>query len=992
MVTVNQPANGAISPAGPVTVNDGGGTTFTVTPSPHYQVTDILVGGSSVMGGASGPAGDGSYTYTLNGVTADRTISAVCTIIANSITATAGAGGTISPSGAVSVNYGTDQTFTITPSGGNQVKGVLVDGSSVGAVTTYKFPNVTAPHTISATFDTTPPTSTLTVTGTAGNNGWLKGPATLTMGATDPDDSSASLTSLYRLDGVDPAPYAVYSSPVQVSADGAHTVDYYSKDPSGVKEAPRTTTVKIDKTGPAITITTPQPGAYYKVGTSVTWSATATDAASGPATQTLSGSLNTATTGSKTLTVTATDNAGNQTTATVSYTVGTAADTTPPTITLDPSLFDGQSLFVGQPLAVLFSVTDSGPAGTSISLWSVKVVHPDGTQQTWSTTTTPALTVSGTSGATTGIDASLDSKDGQYTVTITAKDNAGNSSTQVVHYVSAGNCGQGLLGVLGGTATPLPLGTPPTVNIDATPTIPLKFSLKGDVASASGGSLYLKSLNPILYVVDTVTGKLVYTAPTPFTWQASDNSWNYSWNTKSICVPCGGRVYELIVVLCDPQGRPKFTTTCGTSSSSTDLTAVTGTTSSAQAAVLAADVQTAAKPVKVVRHHVRAVAVSRHAKARAKRAATAPQLASTPQPMLGATAAPTVTSFTPTSGVVGTTVTVTGTTFTGATTVTFNYGGTPAATATPTSVTATTLKAVVPAGAVTGPIAVTTAAGTGKSSTNFSVTPTITSFTPTSAGLGMTVTITGTGLTGATKVTFNGTAATKFTVVSSTSVTATVPTGATTGKIAVTTAGGTATSTATFTLVATPTITSFTPTSGAGGTSVVVTGTNLTGATAVTFNGAAAQTITVNSATQITATVPPAATTGTIAVTTPGGNATSAASFTTIPSITSIATNPIVVGNSETISGTTFGPTGTGGVLTLSFFEADNTPNSWNTNQTPSPITSWGVGKIVFTTPNTFYGSTNCTVTAGGKTSTSTTLNLDGGTLTGSIRLIHGGG
>jgi uncharacterized protein (TIGR03437 family) len=62
------------------------------------------------------------------------------------------------------------------------------------------------------------------------------------------------------------------------------------------------------------------------------------------------------------------------------------------------------------------------------------------------------------------------------------------------------------------------------------------------------------------------------------------------------------------------------------------------------------------------------------------------------------------------------------------------------------------------------------------------------------------VTITGTGLTGATKVTFGGVAATVFTVDSSTQITATVPTGAVTGPIVVTTPGGTTVSTTTFTV------------------------------------------------------------------------------------------------------------------------------------------------------------------------------------------------
>ena len=80
--------------------------------------------------------------------------------------------------------------------------------------------------------------------------------------------------------------------------------------------------------------------------------------------------------------------------------------------------------------------------------------------------------------------------------------------------------------------------------------------------------------------------------------------------------------------------------------------------------------------------------------------------------------------------------------------------------------------------------------------------PTITSFTPTSAGTGTTVTITGTNFTGATAVSFGGTAATSFSVVSSTSITAVVAGGAS-GTISVVTPGGTATSADPFTFILT---------------------------------------------------------------------------------------------------------------------------------------------------------------------------------------------
>ena len=150
--------------------------------------------------------------------------------------------------------------------------------------------------------------------------------------------------------------------------------------------------------------------------------------------------------------------------------------------------------------------------------------------------------------------------------------------------------------------------------------------------------------------------------------------------------------------------------------------------------------------------------------------------------------------FSPIFGPAGTSVTIVGTTFTGATAVSFN-----GVAATFTEGPPGTITTTVPAGANTGPITVTTLGGPFTTTTRFTVTPDISSFAPATGPVGTNVTITGTRFTGVTAVSFNGLAAI-FTVSNSGTVTATVPFGASTGTIAVTALDGTATSAASFTV------------------------------------------------------------------------------------------------------------------------------------------------------------------------------------------------
>ncbi len=162
--------------------------------------------------------------------------------------------------------------------------------------------------------------------------------------------------------------------------------------------------------------------------------------------------------------------------------------------------------------------------------------------------------------------------------------------------------------------------------------------------------------------------------------------------------------------------------------------------------------------------------------------------------------------------------------------------------------------------------------------------PTITSFSPSKGANGAKVKIKGSGFTGTTAVTFNGTDAFSFSVDSNVQITAVVPVGATTGPIAVTN-GGTTPTAKVFTVKApkAPKVSSLKPKSGPVGTTVTIKGSGFFGASSVTINGTAAGSVTVVSEKEITAVVSGGTTTGPVVVTAPGGTSNSSKVFTVTP-------------------------------------------------------------------------------------------------------------
>ena len=142
-VTASAGTGGSISPAGSTAVLQGQALTLDITPDSGYRLLAITDNGVNV--GNTSP-------YTITNISQDHTVVATFQRTFT-ITATAGPNGTISPIGVVIVDSGSSRNFSITGDLGFRVSDVLIDGTSIGAVTSYTFLNVSADHTISVTFE-----------------------------------------------------------------------------------------------------------------------------------------------------------------------------------------------------------------------------------------------------------------------------------------------------------------------------------------------------------------------------------------------------------------------------------------------------------------------------------------------------------------------------------------------------------------------------------------------------------------------------------------------------------------------------------------------------------------------------------------------------------------------------------------------------------------------------------------------------------------------
>ncbi|GLR19451.1 hypothetical protein GCM10007940_40670 [Portibacter lacus] len=146
-ITATAGANGAISPIGNIEVEEGDDAIFDITPDLGFEIDELTIDGNLVSNNTQ---------YTFFNVTGDHTIDVTFKAtsgVTYDIMSSAGPNGNIDPIGVTTVLENGSQSYTITPDFGFKIADVLVDGISVGSVSSYDFMNVNANATIAATFE-----------------------------------------------------------------------------------------------------------------------------------------------------------------------------------------------------------------------------------------------------------------------------------------------------------------------------------------------------------------------------------------------------------------------------------------------------------------------------------------------------------------------------------------------------------------------------------------------------------------------------------------------------------------------------------------------------------------------------------------------------------------------------------------------------------------------------------------------------------------------
>ena len=819
-----------------VTANGGtsNGVLFTVTPAiTSLAPTSGPVGTFVTITGTNFGATQGTSTVTFNGTAATPTSWSATSIVVPV------------PSGA------TTGPVVVT------VNGVASNGLTFTVLPT---------PTITSMAPTSGPVGTsVTITGT--NFGATQGTSTVTFNGTAATPTSWSATSI-----VVPVPSGATTGPVVVTVNGVAS--------NGI-------TFTVLPT-PTITSLAPTSG---PVGTSVTITGTNFGATQGTSTVTFNGTSATP---------------GSWSATSIVVPVPAGATTGPIVVTVNGVASNGITFTVLPTPAITSLAPTSGPVGTSVTITGTSFGATQGTSTVTfnGTSATPtgwsdtSIVVPVPSGATTG------------PVVLTVNGVASNGITFTVAPTPA---------ITGLAPTSGPVGTSvtitgtnfgatqgtSTVTFNGTAATPSSWSATSIVVPVPAGA----TTGPVVVTVNGVASNgITFTVlPTP---------------TITSLAPTSGAVGTSVTIT-----GTSFGGTQGTSTVTFNGTSATPNSWSDTSIVVPVPAGATTGPVVVTVNGV------------ASNGITFTVLQGTP----------TITSLSPTSGPVGTSVTITGTNFgatQGSSFVTVNGAFT-----SPSSWSSTSIVVQVPSGTTTGPVVVTVN-NVASNGITFTVSsgPGITGVSPTTAPIGGTLNIFG-GNFGATQgtstVTLNGTAATP-TSWSSTFISTIVPAGATSGNVIVT-VGGVASNAAAVTVVPAPNIASLSPSSGPIGASITVSGTNF-GATAssLSFNGRFASPTTWTD-TSIVAPVPTGTTSGNVVVNVDNVNS-NGVSFTVLPTPNVATLSPFfgAVGTSVTLTGTNFGATQ--GSSTITFNGSAATPSSWSATSIVVPVPAGATtGSIVVT-------------------------------------------
>jgi hypothetical protein len=440
-----------------VTATDGTNTaTTTFTDSP--KVGFVTVGSQSpnpVMAG-----NNATYTVTVirgsgggssGAFTADLTITTALPT---------GASASFSPN---PVSFGSKddtETSTLTISTTSSTPGGSTSFTVKAATSASDYAtNSTGTLAVQAA-DTTPPTTTISLSGTSGLSGWYVSNVGVTLTATDNVGGSGVKEIHYILDSGTEQIVSGSSATFTISTDGTHSLEYWAVDNALNVEIPHhTQMIKIDKTPPVVAISAPVNGAYYKSVNVPVKAFTVVEI--NPYTTVESGYSTSE--GSHTYTVTATDSAGNVGSASVSYTV----DNTAPVVTITAPANGAYYKTADVPVAA-YTVVETNPYTTvEVGYSTVEGVHTytvtatDGAGNPGSASVTytvdnvaPVVTITAPANGAyyttaavpvgafsvvetnpyTAVEVGYSTVEGVHTYTVTATDGAGNSGSASVTY------------------------------------------------------------------------------------------------------------------------------------------------------------------------------------------------------------------------------------------------------------------------------------------------------------------------------------------------------------------------------------------------------------------------------------------------------------------------------------------------------------------------------------------------------------------------------